>query len=313
MTQLNHDGLRVSIRALIDTKETSQAAIARETGASQTAISQFINGKYKGDNNEVATKLAKWLDARTSAQNEVPNMPSFIETPTVKKIWSALGYAQITHTITVIYGHAGVGKTKAIKEYAATGNNVWCITASKTRSNVLETLYELALEMGGDAPYQRGALSRHLRRRLSGTNGMIIVDEADHLDYDAIEELRLLQEECNVSLALVGNHKVYDRMSGNNTRAVEFARLFSRIAKKIVIDKALKSDVDAICDGWSLTGKAERSLIQSIASRPGALRSISLILPLATIYAQGKNEPVNEQHIQSAMIELGHNQELLIG
>lgn len=55
-------------------------------------------------------------------------------------------------------------------------------------------MYELALDMGiSDAPYQRGALSRLLRRRLRDTNALVIIDEADWLNYDAIEELRILQ------------------------------------------------------------------------------------------------------------------------
>ncbi|WP_437889590.1 hypothetical protein [Phytobacter sp. V91] len=36
------------------------------------------------------------------------------------------------------------------------------------------------------------------------------------------------------------------------------------------------------------------------------MRSLSHILPLAHIYASGKNEVMNTGHIHSAMIELGH-------
>ena len=53
-------------------------------------------------------------------------------------------------------------------------------------------------------------------------------------------------------------------------------------------------------------GRDERKLLRAIAKRPGALRSLSHILPLAHIYASGKSEPVNSGHIHSAMLELGH-------
>ncbi|MGA5655234.1 AAA family ATPase [Rahnella contaminans] len=308
MTQDTHDALRVTIRALIENnKEITGASLARETGVSQSAISQYLNEKYKGDNTVVAESLGRWLENRNSAAQELPGVPDFIQTPTVEKIWSALKYAQLTHTVTVIYGNPGVGKTEAIKKYCENGVNIWRITAAKSRSNELETMYELALEIGmHDAPYQRGALSRALRRRLMGTSGLIIIDESDMLNYDALEEMRILVEECGVGLALIGNHKVYDRMTGNNKGGVEFARLFSRIAKKIVINKVLKSDVEAVCDAWKLEGKAERKLIQEIASKPGALRAVSLILPLAAIYASETNEPINERFILAAMRELNH-------
>ncbi|EAO1206264.1 hypothetical protein EX075_13950 [Salmonella enterica] len=308
MTQINHDDLRGAIRALTGNNEISGAELARETGLSAAAISQFLNSKYKGDNDAVALKLNTWLESRNAAQAVMPTIPSYIETPTAAKITAALTYAQLTHTIALVYGNPGIGKSEATKRYAANGNNVWRITASKSRTNELETMYELALEMGiSDAPYQRGALSRLLRRRLTDSNALIIIDEADWLNYDAIEELRILQEECNIGLALSGNHKVYDRLTGG-TRSVDFARLFSRVGKKVVLNNILKGDVDAFCDAWNISGKDERNLLNAIAKRPGALRSLSHILPLASIYAQGKGVAINCETIHAAMIELGHNE-----
>lgn len=306
MTQINHEAICATVKELIDSKETSGAEIARKTGQSATVISMFMNGKYKGDNDAVAISLNTWLESRNVTQNTLPVRPDYVVTPTSESITSALTWAQLTHTIALIYGNPGVGKSEALKEYTRNGNNVWRITASKSRTNELETMYELALEMGiSDAPYQRGALSRLLRRRLRDTGALIIIDEADWLNYDAIEELRILQEECNIGLAFTGNHKVYDRLTGG-TRSVDFARLFSRVAKKVVINNIKAGDVDAFCDAWHVPGKDERQLLKAIAKRPGALRSLSHILPLAHIYASGKNEVMNTGHIHSAMIELGH-------
>ncbi|HBC0987593.1 TPA: AAA family ATPase [Escherichia coli] len=306
MTQINHTDLRSTLRTLIDNQEITGAQLARETSLSQAAVSQWLREKYTGDNDAVARTLATWLAARNSVQTALPVIPDYIETPTAAKITAALTYAQLTHTIALIYGNPGVGKTQALKQYAVGGNNVWRLTASKSRTNELETMYELALEMGiDDAPYQRGALSRLLRRRLRDTNSLIIIDEADWLNHDAIEELRILQEECNIGLAFAGNHKVYDRLTGGS-RAVEYARLFSRVAKKIVLNNVTAGDVDAYCAAWSINGRDERALLKTIAKRPGALRSLSHILPLAAIYASGKNEAVSTEHLHAALLELGH-------
>ncbi len=167
MTQINHDVVRSAIRELIDSKTISGAALARETGTSTATVSQFLNGKYKGDNDTVAASLNTWLESHNAAKTTLPVAPDFVETPTSQKILATLTWAQLAGTIVLVYGNPGVGKTKAIRQYAAGGNNVWHITASKSRSNELETLYELALKMGiSDAPYRRGALSRLLRQRL---------------------------------------------------------------------------------------------------------------------------------------------------
>jgi DNA transposition AAA+ family ATPase len=109
--------------------------------------------------------------------------------------------------------------------------------------------------------------SRLLRQRLPETRGLIVVDEADWLSLDAVEELRILREECGVGLALVGNHKVYDRLTGGQ-RSVDFARLFSRVSKKYVINTVSAGDVDSFCDAWQVTGTEERKLLKAIARRP---------------------------------------------
>lgn len=306
MTQFNHDALRAVVRERMDKKEISGAALAREIGVSGAVVSGYLNGKYRGDNNAVAAALTTWLES-SLAGDSLPESPSYIETPTAERIAAVLTYAQVTGRICLVYGHSGVGKTEAIKEFARTGNNVWRITASKARSNELETMYEIALAAGiKDAPYRRGALSRELRRHLSGTGGLIIVDEADWLSYEAIEELRILQEDCGIGLVMAGNHQVYDRLTGGR-RAVDFARLFSRVAKRIVINTVDDADITAFCSAWRITGRDELALLHAIAHRPGGLRSIAYILPLAAIYANAEEAVINTSHINTAIIEQGHD------
>ncbi|MCZ6928706.1 AAA family ATPase [Serratia marcescens] len=297
--------IRARVRTTVESSDVTYAAVAREVGISTSAISQFVKGEYRGDNNNVAGKLNVWLDNRNRRTNEMPTAPDFIITRTVKQIWDALQYAQLAQCITVIYGNSGVGKTRALQQFAESRPNVWLITVSPSRSSLSECLYELALELGiGDAPRRSGQLGRAIRRKLRGTNGIVMVDEADHLDYSVLEELRILQEETGVGLALIGNHQVYGKLTGGNSRNMDFARLFSRIAKKVSILKTKKADVDAIADAWGLANKAERELIQALSEKPGALRTISHTLRLASMFARGSNERLSEKHIRAAVKDL---------
>ncbi|AVE50863.1 MULTISPECIES: AAA family ATPase [Serratia] len=297
--------VRAKVRTIVESSDVTYAAVAREAGISTSVISQFIKGEYRGDNNGVAAKISVWLDNRNRRANDMPVAPDFIPTRTVKQIWDALQYAQLAQCITVIYGNSGVGKTRALQQFAADRPNVWLITVSPSRSSLSECLYELALELGiGDAPRRSGQLGRAIRRKLRGTNGVVLVDEADHLDYSVLEELRILQEETGVGLALIGNHQVYGKLTGGNSRNMDFARLFSRIAKKVSILKTKKADVEAIADAWGLNGKAERDLIHALADKPGALRTISHTLRLASMFARGSNEAMSEKHIRAAVKDL---------
>ena len=119
-----------------------------------------------------------------------------------------------------------------------------------------------------------------------------MVDEADHVDRPTLEELRILAEEVEVGLVLVGNSRVYTQLTGG-PRSEDFARLFSRIAMKRALTKAKKADVLAFASAWNITGAAELDLLLRISERPGALRLVSKNLKLAVMYSGG--EPLTEQ------------------
>lgn len=300
---MNISDIRAVLRTLVENEETTFKQIALESGLSTGTISSFINDKYKGDNERVSQMLQRWLE-KYHAVAELPEPPRFVETQTVKQIWTSMRFASLTESIAVVCGNPGVGKTEAAREYRRTNNNVWMITITPSCASVLECLTELAFELGmNDAPRRKGPLSRALRRRLEGTQGLVIIDEADHLGAEVLEELRLLQESTRIGLVLMGNHRVYSNMTGGN-RTVEFARLFSRIAKRTAINKTKKADVKAIADAWQINGEKELELLQQIAQKPGALRILNHSLRLAAMTAHGKGERVNEDYLRQAFREL---------
>ncbi|EFK4392300.1 AAA family ATPase [Escherichia coli] len=300
---MNISDIRAGLRTLVENEETTFKQIALESGLSTGTISSFINDKYNGDNERVSQILQRWLE-KYHAVAELPEPPRFVETQTVKQIWTSMRFASLTESIAVVCGNPGVGKTEAAREYRCTNNNVWMITITPSCASVLECLTELAFELGmNDAPRRKGPLSRALRRRLEGTQGLVIIDEADHLGAEVLEELRLLQESTRIGLVLMGNHRVYSNMTGGN-RTVEFARLFSRIAKRTAINKTKKADVKAIADAWQINGEKELELLQQIAQKPGALRILNHSLRLAAMTAHGKGERVNEDYLRQAFREL---------
>ena len=280
------------VKALLEQSTVTQAQIAKEIGVSGSTVNPLLNGNYKADPTAMVQKLANWLTARDQ-RADAPRDPGFVMTETAKQIMADMGYALTTQSIVIIHGISGVGKTTALREFQRNNNNVWVITTSPSRATMTECLYELAMELGMDnAPRLRGPLARALRRRLRNTKGLIVVDEADHVDRPTLEELRILAEEVEVGLVLVGNSRVYTQLTGG-PRSEDFARLFSRIAMKRALTKAKKADVLAFASAWNITGAAELDLLLRISERPGALRLVSKNLKLAVMYSGG--EPLTEQ------------------
>lgn len=294
------------IKALIEAQEVTGAQIAKEISVSTTTVSQLLNGLYPSNPDRMIRKLQSWIDLREQRQS-TPNVnPGFVMTETAKQIMADLTYAQITESFAVIFGASGVGKTETAREYQRSNNNVWMITASPSRASLTECLYELAMELGLDqAPRRKGPLSRVIRQRLLNSEGLVIIDESDHLDYPTLEELRILQEETGIGMALLGNNKVYTQLTGGR-RNEDFARLFSRIAKKRGIHKAKKSDVKAIAQAWNVTGEEEQALMQQVSERPGALRLLTKTLKLSVMYANGK--AMDTTLLRKAFAELTANE-----
>ncbi|MBM6483479.1 AAA family ATPase [Klebsiella pneumoniae] len=282
------------------------ADIARETNIKESRLSQFLAGTYAGKNQPIADALAAWLDNRTVERESLPDMPEFVLTPTIQDIWSAFQYAQLTRSIAVIQGNPGLSKTTAKEEFARTRPNVWTFKVSRSCARVTGCLYEIALASGIKEPkaYRPDVLFRQVRDHLTGKKGLLIIDEADGLGYDALEELRILQEDAGIGLVLIGNHRVYERLTGNHSRDVDFARLFSRIAKRVVIETATTADVDAVADAWHLPDDV-RPVIQWIGRQAGALRMVFFVLRLAMTQAMGRRVPLTRAHVLAALKELG--------
>ncbi len=296
--------MRVS--SLIESKRVTSSQIAQEISVSPSTLSQILNDQYKANPAKIIEKLGNWLRMRDQRDANPSVDPGFVMTQTAKQIMDDLSYAQITESIVVLYGASGVGKSKTLDEYQRTNNNVWKVTASPSRSTLTECLYEIAMELGMDqAPRTKGPLSRVIRQRLKGSEGLVIVDEADHLDYPTLEELRILQEETGIGMALVGNNKVYTQLTGGR-RNEDFARLFSRIAKKRGIHKTKQADVKAVAAAWNIAGETEVNLMIQISERPGGLRLLSKTLKLAAMFA--KRGAITEKLLRTAFAELETNE-----
>lgn len=299
------NAVREAVKAVI-ASGVSQAEVARETSMTTSLLSQILNGTYKAPSEKHLHTLQQWLDMRKSRETDMPTAPSFVETTTSKQVFNTLRYAHISRGdgMTVVMGAPGVGKSEAVKEYAKRSPNCWIVVASPSISGLLGFFYELAMELGiENAPRRKDSLCHAIRRRLEGSGGLIIIDEADHLQLEVIEELRVLQQKIGIGLALVGNPTVYGKMVGNS-RNIDLSRLESRVSKKLSILKVKKRDIDAIAAAWQLTSDTEMQLIHSIAGNKGQLRKLSHTLRLASMIAQGKNERLNLDHVRGAYAEL---------
>lgn len=285
----------------------TQAQIAREAGVSGATLSQWLGGTYAGNNETVARKLFQWLEGYEARLNSggLPAAPHWVSTPTAEKVISGLRYAQIANDIVVIYGGAGLGKSKAIERYRTQAPNVWVAEMTPASSGVLGCL-ETIVEAMGIRDYSRTAhaMQRCILAKARGTNGLLVIDEAQHLTTLALDQVRAINDQAQVGLVLCGNERVYGQMAGG-TRAAYLDRLFSRIGKRIHLKKSSDADVDAIIHAWGVKDVQCKARIRDIASHPGALRVLTKVLRVATIYSDAAGRQLSYDDLQAAWRELG--------
>jgi DNA transposition AAA+ family ATPase len=297
--------LRGEVRKLKEDGK-SYADMARESGVAMSTFSAWVGGTYAGNSEAVAGKIARWLDARVAqaqAKQALPAPIGFLPTPTAAAFTGALSHAQFTVDIVVIAGGAGVGKTMACEEYRRTRPNVWLLTGEPCLAASGSMLRELAEVMGiNDSPSR---LSRAICARLRDSDGLLIVDEAQHFTTGALDQLRSIHDLAGVGLALVGNETVHARLEGTGRQA-QFAQIFSRVGMRLARVRPLARDIAAVIDAWGIAGTRERHLLGVIARKPGALRVLNKVLRVAHMLAGAAGAELGEAHIVAAWNRLAN-------
>ena len=303
------EALKTAVRKVLLNNRMTQDRMARDAGLSGSALSQWLHGKYQGDVPALEGRLVAWLaDTQASALEPCETAPVWVQTPTATAIEGALNYARNRPSIAVVYGGAGVGKTTTIGRYARESAGVWVWEASKSQRSMLEALRAIEEIMSGYRCEEKrsSTISRMIAQRLlwAPKPALLVVDEAQHLELDAVEELRSIHDSTGVGLVLSGNESVYTRLTGR-TRRADFAQLFSRVGKRLRLDKPAPGDVTAILQAWRIQGTKERDLCQEIASKPGGLRGLVNVLVDAATAAQAMGRAVDLIALRAAWSDQG--------
>lgn len=218
----------------------SQARIAPLMGVSMTALSQYRNGKYKGDVKAVEAKIDEYLNTVEAQQEikektqEYKGSEDYIPISISEDIYKMIKYAQLNGGIAIAHGDAGIGKTKAAQKFVRENpTQAIYLEMSPVAGTLTNMLRMLARALKLPQSSNKFELVMDIRDKLEGTNKVIIIDEAQHLKLSALEQIRTLADPNSITgtkgvgIVLIGNTEVYSKMKGK--QEAQFAQLFSRI------------------------------------------------------------------------------------
>lgn len=315
-TEGEHEALRASVKKLISPALT-QAEIGRQSEIPSSTLSQYLSDRYPSDPDAIATKLHKWVKARERAlevQSRLPVAPLYQPMKTSADIAAKLGYARQAGRIVSICGSPGVSKTSTAIQFKHETPRTWMAAMDPSTRGVNTCLVEILAAMG--EPDARGtpqALARRIVQRVMEAESLIIVDEAQHLSDQSVEQLRAINDKVRsaggkVGIALMGNQLAYSRMAHDGSRPA-FAQVSSRMAQRMWIVNPLPADVKMLAEAWAeanneILTPAALAYCQQIAARPGGLRNVEMSMEAALMAAWGAEQPMDVEHLRWAFNNL---------
>lgn len=196
------------ILAWLRNEVREQAWLARRARVNPSLLNQILRGKYPSPPSEAlrAALAACKLDAERAKVAGIP----FVKGDVARLIWSVCHRARTYRTFGVVTTNVGIGKTRALKEYAAANPNTILIEADPSMS-VGALLDELLRATGASLNTRvRGSRGTHQERyrsildHLIGSDVLLMLDEAETAQPKVLEVLRRLRDKAGIGIVLAG-------------------------------------------------------------------------------------------------------------
>lgn len=276
--------LRKEFKTFLEVNDLKQAHVARSLGLSPAVISQWLKGEYKGDNETLEKKISQFMAnfniKRVEVQEEI------VKTRDLVSAHFVMDEAVVGREMAVLYGNPGTGKSVAVKEWVKEHPEAILIEVIPGM-RVKSLLQEIARKLGIDANAKAEELVVQISKEFKRRDGVLVIDEAEHLSVTALENVRRIWDFSRVPIILVGTYGLIKNLKGNRG---ELLQLYSRIKGKWEF-KELSED-----DFKKLFG----SLANVIKRYTTHLRRAKNLYEKAKRFASLRGEEVNAGHIKAA-------------
>ena len=217
------------------------------------------------------------------AKDAPAELGGFVATETAEDMLRSLRLIRVQKGVrmTMIAGAPGTGKTTAVARFASEVPEAIHVTAVRGEGSIY-TVADLLLEVWGQATRNRTRtdVRRNLIDNLAGTGAALLIDEAQHVEADALEWVRAMCEEARVDLALIGDHRLAPAVQA-------IPQLWSRMRRPVIVRRPTTGDVAGLARAAGVTDAPSIRALTAVALRDGALRNVESVLDLAALFAGG--------------------------
>lgn len=231
--------------------QRSQIKLAKMAKINQATLNTSLSGKYP-------SSPTKWLDIAIDTirrvgerERDVRRTP-FVETTVYQAVQAACHRAHLYKNFSVVSAYVGTGKTTAVKRYAETHANVILVEADPDMNagvlvNMLAELTNAVVHRANK--YSAGTKAEKMRgiiNRLTGTDSLLILDEAETVTTQCLEYVRRISDKAGVGVVLSGTEKLKPMIKDPHGR---FGQISSRVSFwPAVIQGITERDAHAITE-----------------------------------------------------------------
>jgi len=290
--------------AFIGTENSwSKSEVARRAEVAIGTFSQWYSGSYPGRYDKTTTKIENFLDGVESASsmaNAMPEHPALVQTRVSRELFEAFTYAQALPTIAICTVLSGLGKSYTAQQFANSRPHVFHVTLSPSSKTVHGLKADIALQIGADdrnPNVLKQSITASLKRE--GFNALLIVDEAQNLTPEGINELRHFRDVAGCGLVLLGNDEATTPYA---TRDLKHAspQVTRRIGHRLNVLQPYPEDIEAIVDAWGFEDKDLRTAAKAIAGKPGAFGALTETIRAGSMIAMGNKRALTADDLRAA-------------
>jgi len=224
---------------------------------------------------------------------------SFVETDNIRKLVKAMGALEGRDAeipgLGLIYGRAGLGKTKAVSWYAVNHDSIYLRGAALWTPHWMLT--DLCAELRQYPERYTAQLFGQVMKALKKSDRPVFIDEADYLLRDSrmLDTVRDLHDKTNIPIVLIG----MEQITGKLIRKGQF---WSRLSQIIEFQPLTPGEIAFLAKTWAnLKTEAGASEILRKATA-GDFREVTVALyHLERMAKANKSDAITEVMVRSLM------------
>lgn len=196
---------------IVESGSASKAASA--IGTNGSTVSDIRNCKYRGNVQQFFTDFSSYLAVKDEKKTLIYKGTGYVPTSVSEYMYQVIRGVHIAGDCEIITGDTGVGKSRTITKYASDyPENTVVVTPTVADGSAVGIMKLIAEQLGisdADGMERLPHLTRAVMPKLH--DGMlIIIDEAQHLKFPAIDHLRSISDKFTdrgetMGVCFVGN------------------------------------------------------------------------------------------------------------